>query len=63
MNLTELRNKSAHDLHKELTALLHEQFNLRMQRGLGKLPKPHLFKNVRRAIAQVNTILREKAEQ
>ncbi len=61
MNATELREKSIDDLKAELTELLREQFNLRMQRGLGRQPKPHLFKKVRRTIAQVQTILKEKA--
>lgn len=62
MNATELREKSIDDLKAELNELLREQFNLRMQRGLGRQPKPHLFKKVRRTIAQVLTILREKAK-
>lgn len=61
MNANELREKSADDLQTELKALLREQFNLRMQRGLGLSPRPHLFHRVRRTIAQVKTILREKA--
>jgi large subunit ribosomal protein L29 len=61
MNPKELREKSVADLKKELTALLREQFNLRMSRGLGKSPRPHLFEKVRRNIAQVKTILQEKA--
>lgn len=63
MNPSELREKSVDDLKTELNALLREQFNLRMQRGLGRQPRPHLFKKVRRTIAQVKTILKEKTEQ
>lgn len=63
MNPTELREKSIDDLKAELTALLREQFNLRMQRGLGRQPRPHLFKKAKRTIAQVKTILKEKTEQ
>lgn len=63
MSPNELREKSANDLKNELKALLREQFNLRMQGGLGKAPRPHLFKKVRRTIAQVKTILQEKTEQ
>jgi large subunit ribosomal protein L29 len=63
MNAAELREKSIDDLKAELNALLREQFNLRMQRGLGRKPRPHLFKNVRRTIAQVLTIMKEKAGQ
>lgn len=62
MTANELREKSVSDLSDELNALLRELFNLRMQRGLGRQPKPHLFKRVRRTIAQIKTILKEKAE-
>ncbi len=60
MKLNELRNKSADELQSELIALLQEQFNLRMQRGSGQTPSPHLFGNVRKQIARVKTILTEK---
>ena len=50
MNAKDLREKSVEELRKELEGLLREQFNLRMQRGSGDMPKPHLFKNVRRNI-------------
>jgi large subunit ribosomal protein L29 len=63
MNPNELREKSVDDLKNELIALLREQFNLRMQKGLGRSPRPHLFGKVKRTIAQVKTILREKTEQ
>jgi large subunit ribosomal protein L29 len=63
MNPNELREKSVDDLKNELIALLREQFNLRMQKGLGGSQRPHLFKKVKSTIAQVKTILREKTEQ
>jgi len=51
------------ELSKELIALLKEQFNLRVQRGTGQPPKPHLFKRVRLDIARIKTILHEKKGQ
>lgn len=60
MKASELRNKTVKDLEEELTALFKEQFNLRIQRGVGQKPQPHLFKNVRRSIARLKTVLREK---
>ena len=59
----ELRSKSKDELHKELNALLQEQFNLRMQNGLGEMPRPDQFKRTRRAIARVKTLLNEKAKE
>ena len=61
MNAKELREKSADDLNKELLELMREQFNLRMQKGTGQLARPHQMKEVRRSIARVKTVLREKA--
>ena len=61
MKAAELRNKSVEDLNKELMELLREQFNLRMQRGTGQLARPHQMRQVRRSIARVKTLLREKA--
>jgi len=61
MNASELRKKSVDELNQELHNLLREQFNLRMQRGVGQLAKPHLMNRARRDIARVKTILNEKA--
>jgi large subunit ribosomal protein L29 len=60
MKATELRNKSVSELTTEMLALLKEQFNLRIQKGAGQPPKPHLFKKVRHDIARIKTLLKEK---
>lgn len=60
MNAQELRVKDEGELRKELSGLLQEQFNLRMQRGTGQLNAPHELRRVRRDIARVQTILNEK---
>ena len=62
MKADELRQKSVSDLEQELLALLREQFNLRVQRATGQMNKPHLFRQVRRNIARVKTVLNEKAD-
>lgn len=61
MKASEFRQKNADELRQELLALLREQFNLRMQRATGQLSKPHLFRQVRRNIARLKTVLKEKA--
>lgn len=61
MKTNELRDKSVEDLNKELLSLAREKFNLRMQRGSGQLARPHQMRVVRRNIARVKTILKEKA--
>jgi large subunit ribosomal protein L29 len=60
MNAQELRVKDESELRKELSGLLQEQFNLRMQRGTGQLNSPHELRRVRRDIARVQTVLNEK---
>ena len=60
MNAQDLRVKNESELREELTSLLQEQFNLRMQRGTGQLTALHDLRRVRRDIARVQTILNEK---
>jgi large subunit ribosomal protein L29 len=61
MNTSELRKMSIEELQKELLALAKEQFNLRIQKGVGQQsPQTHLFRNARRQVARIKTILREK---
>ena len=60
MEAQELRSKNENELQKELSELLKEQFNLRMQKGMGQLSTTHQLRRVRRDIARVRTVLREK---
>ncbi|MGK2924000.1 MAG: 50S ribosomal protein L29 [Lysobacterales bacterium] len=60
MNAHDLRTKKATELREELSGLLREQFNLRMQRGTGQLASPHDLRRVRRDIARIRTVLTEK---
>ncbi len=61
MKASELRDKSAEDLNKQLLNLREEQFKLRMQKGTGQLGQTHLLKQNQRDIARVKTVLKEKA--
>jgi len=56
------KEKDEAALKEELLNLRKEQFNLRMQQGAGEMSKPHLFKNVRRDIARIKTVLTEKSQ-
>jgi large subunit ribosomal protein L29 len=60
MKARELRNDSAETLQQQLEDLLREQFNLRMQRGVGQLTRPSQMKAVRRDIARIKTVMAEK---
>jgi large subunit ribosomal protein L29 len=61
MKAAELREKSADELQAQLLELRKEQFGLRMQFASGQLGQTHLMTEVRRSIAQVKTIMQEKA--
>jgi large subunit ribosomal protein L29 len=60
MNASELRTKSGDDLQKELQALLRAQFGLRMQLATQQLGNTSQLKKLRRDIARLRTIMREK---
>lgn len=60
MKASELREKSVEELHQEQINLLEQQFKLRMKSASGQLSKTHELGTVRRNIARVKTILREK---
>jgi large subunit ribosomal protein L29 len=59
MKAKELRSSDVDGLQKQLEDLLREQFNLRMQRGVGQLTRPSRMKAVRRDIARVKTVMAE----
>ena len=61
MNASEMRTKTDSELNSELVELRREQFNLRMQRAVGQLGSPSRFKEIRREIARIKTVLNEKS--
>lgn len=63
MNAEVLKDKSIDELNQQLEELLREQFNLRMQKGMGETPRPHLYKKVRRDIARVKTMISHKERE
>jgi len=63
MKASELRIKTSEELVAEMEGLQKEQFNLRIQKGTGETKATHNFKQVRRDIARIKTILNEKAHE
>lgn len=61
MKSNELRAKSNDELSKELTDLLKAQFGLRMQLATQQLTNTSQMKKVRRDIARVRTMLKDKS--
>ena len=62
MKASEIRGKNPDELQKELEALLRAQFGLRMQLATHQLANTSQLKKVRRDIARVRTIMKEKAK-
>ena len=61
MNPSELRGKNGEELQKELESLLRAQFGLRMQLATQQLSNTSQLKKMKRDIARVRTIMKEKA--
>jgi large subunit ribosomal protein L29 len=60
MKPSEIRGKSGEELQKELEGLLRAQFGLRMQLATQQLGNTSQLKKVKRDIARVRTIMKEK---
>ncbi|MGE4498973.1 MAG: 50S ribosomal protein L29 [Hydrogenovibrio sp.] len=63
MMTAELKEKSVEELRKDLLDLLQEQFNLRMQHATGQLSNTAQLRTVRRSVARVKTIIRQKVSK
>ena len=59
-SLDDLRSSTEAELQKQLDDLYHELFNLRFQRTAGQMPNTNRLKQVRRDIARVKTLVRER---
>ena len=60
MKATEIRKMSVEELSTKLNDLKKDLFMLRMQHATNHLDNPIKISNVRRDIARVKTVLREK---
>ena len=60
MKAKEIRNLSVEELTKKLEELKKDLFMLRMQHATNQLDNPMQLANVKKDIARVKTIIREK---
>ncbi len=60
MKAGDLRTKSVDELKESLMGLRKEQFNLRFQKAGGQLENTARVRQVRRDIARIKTLLRER---
>ena len=61
--LSDLKTMTTDQLQDELLNLKKEQFNLRFQRATGQLENTGRVREVRRDIARVKTLSRQKSAQ
>jgi large subunit ribosomal protein L29 len=59
--LSDIRALSTDQMNEELTKLKKEQFNLRFQRATGQLENTGRVNQVRKDIARIMTVSRQKA--
>jgi large subunit ribosomal protein L29 len=60
MKLSDIRSMTPDQLNDELIKLKREQFNLRFQKATGQLANTARVREVRRTVAKIKTITREK---
>ncbi len=60
MKIKEARELSAQELNTKLGDLKKDLFNLRLQHAINQLDNPQKIVEVKRDIARVKTVLREK---
>jgi large subunit ribosomal protein L29 len=62
MKAAELRDLDVDSLQVKVRELDDQLFRLRLQKSMGQLEAPGRMKSVRRDLARVKTILKEKAK-
>ena len=60
MKASEFRNMATNELEQQVKKLKEELFNLRFQLATGQLDNPARLRQVKKDIARVKTVLRER---
>jgi len=60
MKTNEIRNLTTEEINAKLKELKEELFNLRFQQATGNLGKPHRVNELRKTVARLKTVLRER---
>ena len=58
--IKELQNLSVAELNTKLSELKEELFNLRFRHATGQLENPNVLSSVKKDIARVKTVIRER---
>lgn len=60
MKTNEIRKLSTEEINKKIAESKQELFNLRMKQATGSLENPSRIKELRKTVARLKTILRER---
>ena len=60
MKTNEIRKLSTEELNKKIAESKEELFNLRMKQATGSLENPSRIRELRKTVARLKTILRER---
>lgn len=60
MKTNEIRKLSTEEINKKITESKEELFNLRMKQATGSLENPSRIRELRKTVARLKTILRER---
>ena len=63
MNVKEIRDKSNDELLKTLDEFKKELFDLRFQRATGSIDYPMRIRELRKSIARILTVLKERESE
>ena len=62
MKAVELRDMDAESLSAKVRELDDQLFRMRIQKSMGQLEAPGKIRNVRRELARMHTVLKQKAK-
>ncbi len=60
MKVNEIREMNSEEQKEKLASLKEELFNLRFQHATGQLENPMRIKEIKKSIARIKTVQREK---
>lgn len=63
MKSKEIRELTTEELNKKIIESKEELFNLRFQQATGNLEKPHRVRELRKTVARLKTVLKEREEK
>lgn len=63
MNTKEIRELTTEEIKKKIIESKEELFNLRFQQATGNLEKPHRMRDLRKTVARLKTVLKERNDK